>query len=147
MVSRVQHQTATVLKAAKASNLGRAQIKINPHCHCASGMAGHCTSRHCGSGKRPIGLIVEQRKRDIATDTFVYEPKIGREWGSDPAYDRLSVAALGLGSYILFTHLYSIKQPLTKRDGNRIRNILLLGGAGALATGMFHVIPYNLKLL
>ncbi len=159
MVSRVQHQTASVLKAAKSSNLGRAswkprrvlppnkgigQIKSNPHCHCGAGMAGHCTSRHC-AGR--MGAVIEERKRDIATDTFVYEAKMGRKYGEDRAYDLLNIGALSLGGYILTSFLYSSSKDLTERDKNRIRNILLLGGTGAFLTGAFHLTPGTLKVL
>ncbi len=159
MVSRVQHQTASVLKAAKSSNLGRTswkprrvlppnkgigQIKSNPHCHCGAGIAGHCTSRHCGGG---MGAIIQQRKRDIATDTYVYENVMGREFGEDRAYDLLNIGAFSLGAYILSSFLIQSRKDLTKRDIDKIRRGLLLGGTGAFVAGAFHLTPITLKRL
>ena len=119
-------------------------VKSNPHCHCGAGMAGHCTSRHC-VGR--MGAVIEERKRDVATDTFVYEAKMGRKYGEDRAYDLLNIGALSLGGYILTSFLYSSSKDLTERDKNRIRNILLLGGTGAFLTGAFHLTPGTLKIL
>jgi hypothetical protein len=161
MVSRVQHQTASVLKAAKSSNLGRAtwkprkvmppnkgigQIKTNPHCHCGAGMAGHCTSRHCGS---KMGAIIQEKRRDIATDTIVYEPVVGRKYGEDPAYDLLNIGALGLGAYILSTFAFGKyrDEKMTAREAKAIQYMMIIGGTGAFLTGAFHITPGTLKLL
>ena len=111
MLSPVRHKTRATINRAKRSGLG--------------------------SSSRPMGITIDRRVKDVATDTLVNKRVFGEEWGERRDID---VLMTGMG-------IYGVVQLLMSRRVKDKEEFMSDAMAvGLIGLSLFHLIPTNIVL-
>ena len=111
MLSPVRHKTRATINRAKRSGLG--------------------------NSPRPMGITIDRRVKDIATDTLVNKRVFGEEWGETPYNDALMtvIGIIGVSQLLMSRRV---------KDKEEFMSDAI--SVGLIGLSLFHLIPTNITL-